>query len=199
MCDKVASLPKDNIRALVTKTINQGKVSFSEIASNIKKIVCLDGKCDYRATSYILTIIKEMIQNGELILDNSSSISVNEKYEFVKTPEVEITKITNKYELTGDNKVKISRTEHFFSSWSKIYVGQIIEVLLVPEKDNPVDSNAIAIFYDGKQIGYLPRESSFQLNEEITTKTKDGFNCVASGEVIKPAMMGTKNCILSLP
>ena len=36
--------------------------------------------------------------------------------------------------------------------------GSTLEARLVPEPDNPHDSNAVAVYIRGEQVGYLPRD-----------------------------------------
>lgn len=199
MCDRIVLLSQKDIKNLIIQSISDSYIIPSEISYNIKKKICLDGKCDYKATSYVLDLIKDMLKREELIpTENNNALILNSNYVFenVIEPEPEELDTSTKYIISGKNEIKLSRTEYFFSAWSSVYIGQKIDVILVPEPNNPVDKKAIAVFFSNKQIGYLPGGISTDLYDEIWSKNQQGFIIVTQAEVIKQAMMGTKNCLL---
>lgn len=196
MCDKIASLSKDDIRALIKDALASGVDSASDLSAKIKKNECLDGKCDFKATGYILSILKTMIEEASVISENQK-LKVNEDYVFAAPSNVYV-ELENKIKISGDKQTSLSRTDRFFPAWSSLYVGQKIEILLVPEPNNPNDENAIAAIFNGKHIGYLQREVAKEYNDKITSLTNQGFNVIVNAEVISSKNMGTKNCNFSL-
>lgn len=197
MCDKIVTLSKDDIRTLINDALSKGVDSASELSARIKKDECLDGKCDFKATGYILSILKTMIEENAIISENQK-LKVNESYVFV-APAIDMhIEMANKFNISGDRITYLSRTDRFFPAWSSLYIGQKIEILLLPEPNNPNDSNAIAATFKGKHIGYLQREVAKEYHDRIISLTSEGFNVIVNAEVVSSKNMGTKNCAVNI-
>lgn len=197
MCDKIITLSKDEIRTLIQNKLTSGLDSASALPVKIKKDICTDEKCDFKATSYILSILKTMIEENAVI-STDDKLKVNKAYSFLPPPDnIEIA-IENKFQISGDKVTLLSRTDRFFPAWSSLYVGQKIEILLLPEPSNPNDANAVAAIFKGRHIGYLQREVAKEYISKITLLTSQGLNVVVNAEVIISKNMGIKNCIFSI-
>ena len=68
-----------------------------------------------------------------------------------------------------------------FSHWEGPLVAGELEVGtkldLVCEFDNPYDSNAIALYYKGTKLGYIPRSLNYEL-AQLMFFGHDIFDCV---------------------
>jgi hypothetical protein len=197
MCDKIVALYKDDIRMLIKDSILNGTNTATEIAYRVKKKNCLDNKCDFKATGYILSVLKTMMEE-KAILSDGKTVSINEDYAFLEPIDLEIVELKNKVNISGHTASRLSRTDRFLPAWDALYVGQKIEVLLVPEPNNPNDENAIAAICNGKQIGYLQREVAKDYKEKITDLVTKGYSVVVNAEVIISKNMGIKNCIFGI-
>jgi len=56
-----------------------------------------------------------------------------------------------------------------FTYWDGIFVVQKIKVgdkvELQPEPENPFDPNAVALYYQGSKIGFIPRRCNAQISQ----------------------------------
>ncbi|MGY3566146.1 HIRAN domain-containing protein [Sinomonas sp. RB5] len=58
-----------------------------------------------------------------------------------------------------------------------------LRVVLVPEPDNPYDSNAISVRWAGRTIGYLSREDAARYSQPVRRITASGFAPVSAARI----------------
>lgn len=57
----------------------------------------------------------------------------------------------------------------------ELKVGDVLE--LVPEFDNPYDPNAVAIYYQGAHLGYVPSEHNYVFSNLLYFGHNNVFEC----------------------
>lgn len=74
---------------------------------------------------------------------------------------------------------------HGFQYWDgpfalgRLSVGERVD--LVPEPDNPYDTDAVAIYSQGEKLGFVPRAKNFLLATLLAFGHEDVFEAVVSG------------------
>lgn len=56
------------------------------------------------------------------------------------------------------------------------------ELKLIPEPDNKFDKNAIMVFWKDKRIGYLPKETSEKIQDDLEKYTLQAFVSEITGK-----------------
>lgn len=93
----------------------------------------------------------------------------------------------NRYSIVASNH--IDGAEAFVKT-----LATGVAAVLVREPDNQHDKNAIAVYVDGKKIGYIPKKQNTVLAQFMDQK---GQNAILNGEPIEvaKAIMGMDNAL----
>lgn len=176
----LTDLPPQSIRDAVIEMIKSFNTPLApdEIITHIFDILDINDTPTEENIKYINQILNDMVSSKRLTLKN-------EKYDvgdLKKTNEDDVYQIThikspssNMIKISGHNTINTIGSQYYVEAWSKIKPTETIEVEIIPELNNPYDSNAVAVTHNDELLGHFTRTNAAEYSSYIQEINHIGY------------------------
>lgn len=135
--------------------------------------------------------IKETIQDmvaAEALIHDGNMVHIN--FDRIRKPENAFYRLANlphyssHENLDGSVLVTSANSDDFYFNYAQLADNEIIQVELIPEPNNPVYEQAIAIVYMEQILGYLERHVCRHYFDHLIRLQASGVSAIATARVI---------------
>lgn len=127
-------------------------------------------------------VVLDMVESGSLVLSegiisrNPNHVKNIEDPNYKPYTATVHSELTDSVSLDGNILVLTANTEDYTTNYQTLGLneGDYIDVELVPEPNNPYDSNAVCIMKNNKVLGYLDRTGAREYHRTIARENSNG-------------------------
>jgi hypothetical protein len=136
--------------------------------------------------SYFHNILDDMRFGGKIEIKNKMVyIGLQDKPQFKKyNPETIKYSSNNILDKKGSKVLYTIGSQYYPKPWSSLQEGETVKVILVAEKNNPYDSNAIAVTINETILGHFTRSDAREYSKVISDLDESSFMLTVEGLVM---------------
>lgn len=171
MCGRIRTISSEELEQTLSQYFDGVSKTPAETIEYVFGKECLNGECDEPAAHYVIQKMSHMFKDTKIVKgDVENTFTLNKNYTFITPQKIRkpATPIKQYENLIVEELIQISQAEKFPFNWDGLYIGQIINVTLHTEKDNPRDKNAVSVKYEGEHLGYMPRTHNEKYNQLVS-------------------------------
>ena len=185
---RFSDFPPQTIRDTIVEVLSTYDIPMSiiEITEHMGELLELTEPIHSEQQQQVQQTIDDMLQAGRLNIHDDKYIigdlrknGDEETYHVVQLD----SPTENTILINGNNIINTIGSEYYPEAWNAVTDGEII-VELIPEPQNPYDSNAVAVTTKNEILGHLTRTQAEHYSSAITQLNEAGYSLQVTGEVL---------------
>lgn len=185
---KILDFPPQTIRDTIIEVLStyETPMTVTELTEHMHELLELTEPIHSEQQTQIQNIIDDMVASGRL-KQNSNTYNLGDTRKNGDETTYHVTHLESPSEnpiiINGSNIVNTIGSEYYQEAWEQIFENETT-VELIPEPENPYDSNAVAVTINNQIVGHLTRTQAEQYIASITQLNESGYSLQVTGQIL---------------